>query len=393
MNFRSLIQTLAATAVLCTTMAATPAQAASFTFTDPNCSSFSWDGSNLTCNAASGGLSVCTSISGPTSGVWGIGVTLSAVCNNSPTGYVWSGGTCAGQTGISCSPNEASPLASQIYSVTANNATGIGTAAASKTVTWSATAPPTLCTVSPNPTSVPQTGGTAVAFTVNSCVGVTGATTYQLRKGGTLIGSTTTTPSSLSDTPGANAGSSTINIGYSVDVCNGTACMTTAVANVSQAGTGGGGGAGFCSQYSAVLQQDLTFDTTYTSFNAGGFYGGADGGVYVGKITMPGTYAPTSSGSISVAEFQGAPTERTMTLSTQPCDFRSTLTNDGVLGPIKIAYGTSPSLTFSLTSGTKKLFFGQTYYINVRNWDSNNLRATCAAGSTCDINISVSKPK
>src|SRR5436190_4888267 len=106
------------------------------------CTGFTWDGSKLTCLVTTD----CV-ISGPTTGTPGSNITLTASCPTSTT-ITWLGGSCVGQTGSSCTANEAGngPVT---YTATGNNS-----AADTHTVTWSNTViAPSGCSLSASPSS------------------------------------------------------------------------------------------------------------------------------------------------------------------------------------------------------------------------------------------------
>jgi hypothetical protein len=116
-----------------------PALPAELTYSDPSCTAFVTSGSppsqTLTCVAA-GGVPVCAPTASPPTPSKGQATTISANCSNQPqpTGYVWTGGACAGLTGPTCtvSKNKATTVT---YSVGATNAAGTG-ASAQISVTW-----------------------------------------------------------------------------------------------------------------------------------------------------------------------------------------------------------------------------------------------------------------
>jgi hypothetical protein len=57
--------------------------------------------------------------------------TLTTACTTAPTSYVWTGGTCAGSTGPTCT---VTPTQTTTYSVTGANTFGSSTASATVTV-------------------------------------------------------------------------------------------------------------------------------------------------------------------------------------------------------------------------------------------------------------------
>jgi hypothetical protein len=90
----------------------------------------------VTCVTGGTGVPVCAPTATPASPKVGQSAIISANCGNDPlaNGYVWTGGTCAGLTGSTCTVVK-SRIAAVTYSVSASNASGTGTAA-QITVSW-----------------------------------------------------------------------------------------------------------------------------------------------------------------------------------------------------------------------------------------------------------------
>jgi hypothetical protein len=116
--------------------------AATFTYTNASCTSFTLSGTpptqTLTCvssgGGGGGGVPTCTPTANPPSPAINTQTTLSANCTNTPTSYLWSGGTCGGDTAATCSVTKAKAT-TITYSVTATNAAGTS-APAQISVTW-----------------------------------------------------------------------------------------------------------------------------------------------------------------------------------------------------------------------------------------------------------------
>ncbi|MBK6999730.1 MAG: DUF1566 domain-containing protein [Rhodoferax sp.] len=83
---------------------------------------------------SSGTVPVCTLSANPASITTGGSSTLTANCSPAASSYTWTGGTCTGTTGASCS---VSPTATMSYSVAGTNTVGTG-APASATITVTA---------------------------------------------------------------------------------------------------------------------------------------------------------------------------------------------------------------------------------------------------------------
>jgi len=114
--------------------------AATFTYTNPSCTSFTISGTpptqTITCvsSGGGGGVPTCAPTASPPAPAINAQSTLSANCSNTPTSYLWTGGTCGGTTASTC--NVAKSRAVTItYSVTATNAAGTS-APAQISVTW-----------------------------------------------------------------------------------------------------------------------------------------------------------------------------------------------------------------------------------------------------------------
>ncbi len=77
------------------------------------------------------GVPVCTLIASPPRVPASGTSVLTSSCTNSPTSYSWTGGTCAGTTGSTCT---VTPATTTTYTVTGTNAAGSGTASATVTI-------------------------------------------------------------------------------------------------------------------------------------------------------------------------------------------------------------------------------------------------------------------
>ncbi len=128
-------------------------------------------------------IPVCTLTASPLVIAAGSAATLTASCNPGVTTYTWTGGSCAGTTGASCT---VTPTITTSYSVTGTNTNGTS-AAASATVTVNAIATAPVCTLSANPVSVPAGGSSTLTascspaassyiWTGGSCAGTSVAT-------------------------------------------------------------------------------------------------------------------------------------------------------------------------------------------------------------------------
>ena len=123
-----------------------------------------------------------------------------------------------------------------------------------------------------------------------------------------------------------------------------------------------------CTKYGSVVKQDLVFNGSTYSRDGPGFPAGA---VYVGRFVVPSSFKPKRpTGTVSVAEFGGAPTNRIIAVGTSPCDF----TNK--------AEGSSASVNYPVTPGA-------VYYLSVQNWSTDTKQPTCK--DVCDIITTVTR--
>ena len=116
-----------------------PPQPGKLTYVSPSCSEFVTSGTppNQTLTCISGGsVPVCAPSASPAAPAKGQATTISANCSNQPlaNGYAWTGGTCAGSTGPTCTASR-SRAGTVTYSVRAVNGAGAGPPAPIS-VTW-----------------------------------------------------------------------------------------------------------------------------------------------------------------------------------------------------------------------------------------------------------------
>ncbi|NUO50832.1 MAG: hypothetical protein HOV80_18420 [Polyangiaceae bacterium] len=116
---------------------------------------------------------------------------------------------------------------------------------------------------------------------------------------------------------------------------------------------------------------------------------GAQGGFPPDRIfVLPMTLAATPTsyptlGNTSMAEYQGPPTMRHMTISRSPCDFRP-VDPTGVNGPLAESAGTAALIGWNVGVEPLALVAGETYYFSYRNLN-------CAQAS-CDASTSTNWP-
>ena len=299
----------------------------------------------------------CTVSASNTTPMAGTSVTLTANCSGSPTNYVWTSCTSSTSTCQATSANAGVVN----YSVAGANSSGTGSAA-HVSVNWQPrpTATPS-CTVSPS-NNAPFTGQT-ITLTA-TCTNA--PTTYAW----TNCSSTSSTCNTTSTSAGTQ--------NYAVVATNVVGAGQSASTSVTWQQSVGP--TDFCGQFSDTVRVTAAWGgmPVYPQDYGGSFRANM---VLVVALNVPGTgsYGAPAFTS-SVAEYQGPPTYRQVTLSRSPCDFRA-YDPSGQSGPISIGYGNTASVSSSVGNGLP-MIPGQTYYINVRNY-SPAIGATCHQ-STCN---------
>jgi hypothetical protein len=237
---------------------------------------------------------------------------------------------------------------------------------------------PTGCvaTINGQTTSVtlPSSGGT-VTLGVQGCT----AGSYSWTRNGVA--------SSTTDTLPANSGSSAVTTTYAVNACNGSACASSTVtAIVSGTGTTGGPPIGGVSCAAYGFGKTMFYNWNWA--NPSQFvqtYDDSQGPIGTNGIVVI-AFTPTSgSGSVSVSEYPGGlGNGRSVSISTQPCDFSqpSPWTRFGYNASIQ--FTVAPSINRSLPT----LQPGTQYYLNIANRDAYGL-STCVV--FCDVRINASK--
>jgi hypothetical protein len=120
----------------------------------------------------------------------------------------------------------------------------------------------------------------------------------------------------------------------------------------------------------------------------GGFYAN---GVIVIEFTVPSSPSSyATAGNTNMAEYGEPATTRHMTLSKSKCDFRGT-DSSGNNGPFASSYGNQVGINWNVGVQPAALIPGQTYYVNVRNWDVN-IGASCSS-TTCNAGFLTNWPK
>jgi hypothetical protein len=365
---------------------AAPAQAANITFSDPNCSSFSVTGTapNFTLVCATLACSIAASPSSPSPSQ---NVQLTANCTPAATSVTWnlvsSVSGCPAASGVTTNPMTlAAPgtsVSGCVYQVAALSGALAGQA--QTTINWSSAPPaaPSGCTLGASTTSLPIGGGT-VTLTA-TCTGG-GAPTSYAWTGNSLPTPTTTNVATT------NITSTTT---FTVTPSNATGNGNTASVTVNVAGSSLGP---LCSPFSNVLP--VVTATWGSAANwqsvASGNFGDGSNTVWVFRLVVPpGTPTSSVTGRFTVSEFAGPTTFRQMTISTQACDFRNK-DYTGINGPLAVSNGTTASVSFGVSTpfifGPAGLSAGQTYYVNVRNWQLDPSPQNSCAQTTCNALMS-----
>jgi len=400
----------------CTAVALTPgvdlAQTGTATLTvnDSNCASWTVSGSGpnftLTCQSLN-----CTIAAAPSlTPLINTQATLTATCNpaSGTTTLSWtlvagSDANCptTSATTASITLGSASQVATPggcLYQVSARNAQ-MGNGQSNATVVWSNTPPPAPsgCTVTANPTTVPQTGGTVNLSA--SCTGGGAASSYAWTKNGTAM---TGTGSTNSDTLGANSGA-TATVTYAVVASNaGGSAPSTSVGVVwTGAGGGGGGGGGgtySCTGFTTTLSApDLTWSGTsplaVNSSDLGSF--GTNTAMVIG-VTPTGAGGASNYGRLAIFEYGAQKYNGIATVSTSPCDFNVAPPTLAPAGGSAVNGGPDPALFFTVGGGVQSWWYfdmtgGTKYYINIKNANSNGT-SSCPAGANCSIRVELYKP-
>ncbi len=331
----------------------------------PSSVNVNWGGVNVPLTPA------CTLTASNTTPTVGQTVVITSSCTNSPSIFEWTG---CNSTGPTCS-DTLTTAAPKVYALTATN--GVGSGSASITVTWQAapTAAPVCTVASSSPTAFIGQPVTLTATCSNA------PQFYAW-----------TNCASTSATCVATAGAAGPQV-YSVQAANTIGASVWVNTTVTwQQSTGG---ADFCGAYPNVSRVSKGWEDNgpiYTQSN-GGF---ANDGVFVVAFTVPSSPASYgSSNHTDIAEYNGVPTYRQMTLSKSACDFRG-IDSSGANGPYTQAYGNSASITWNVGAAPVALTPGQTYYFNFRNYSpdlNNGLGGVSCATSSCNAVVQMNFPR
>lgn len=320
------------------------------------------------------GAPTCTVTASNPSPTPGSSITLTANCANGATSYWWTGCTSMQAT---CVATRAS-VGSVVYTVDAANAVGPA-APASTSVTWSSGPPPSSTTPKCSIETTPRFPAVNTSLVLKA-VCTPSATTYQWTA--CPVGS----PNNCAAPPGCTSSSDTCNVtsssyGNAGYIVQGTNSVGTGpwVQVIVEWQDNPATRPGFCGQYDRVKHFGIPWGSIvrYTTAQYGGF---TPETVFVMEMTVP--FAPTSyagGGNTSLAEYNGPPAPRHMTLSKTPCDFRAPDVT-GVNGPLAASSGTVVFVGWNVNAAPLALVPGQTYYFSFRNLSCG--QDSCEASTT-----------
>jgi hypothetical protein len=406
---------LSGVAVVAAAFALSPADqvahAATLTYTDPSCTSFTLipgqttSSFTLNCNKLS-----CPIAASPSASVLpGSPITLSANCTADI--YKW---TLVSTSPATCpTPSTANvaffafaastAVTGCVYQLDASATASSTTGRSTVTVGWSAAPPaaPTGCSVTrtaPASGSLTSAGG-PVSLSA-SCATPASGITWSWKKNSAATGATT---SSYAETLPANTLTSALTTSYEATACIGSSCVVAGSTTVSVAGTAAVT-AGFCSQYTNVIQATLPWNTNPAYIDTRSVGGGMQAnGVFVGKLVIPAgfTMPLNSAGSVGLVEYIDPPTTRLVSISTQACDFRgegSTYPTDptGTSNPMYWAHDRLPSFIYKVTGATtfaELTLAPGTYYVNVRNVGKPGFEPNYCSSTTCNFRITNNAPR
>jgi len=321
------------------------------------------------------GAPVCTVTPTSTTPTPGASITLTANCANGATSFLWVG---CNSTQSTCVTSQAS-AGPATYTVHVANATGAG-APASASVNWTVGPPPNSVTPKCSIETTPRFPAVNTTLVLKA-VCTPAAATYQWTQ--CPVGS----PNNCAAPPGCGVSAS--------DTCNVTSNSagnaSYIVSGTNAAGTGPwvqsavewqsspGSRPGFCGEYERVKFFTMPWGslTRFTTAQYGGF---TPETVFVMAMTVPSTPGTYSApGNTSLAEYNGPPSYRHMTLSTTQCDFRAP-DPTGMNGPLAANAGTVAYIPWNVGAAPAALVPGQTYYFSFRNMSCG--QDSCEASTT-----------
>lgn len=367
-----------------------PAQGASLTFNDPNCAAFSVTGTapnfNLVCQTLA--CSISASPANPTPGQQ---VTLTGSCAGGGTAtYTWtslttSNANCpapSSSSGASVTVTPPSTTTEQTCAYRVNGTDGTLSGTATASVPWSnaPVLPPSGCTLTANPTSLPATGG-SVTLAVTCTGGATptsyawtsapannptlqATTTAGTQPAPVTVSATTTfyvTPSNAGG-PATQPAQTTVAVGAAPPP-PGTACTINGVS------------------YAMIDMGQLPFTTNVNTTTFGG------GKVAVASMVIPSGVSSTTS-VLQIFDW-GSVTYRKAWLSKSRCDTPGWTSPTG-----NATRPASQNVTFYYTIGGTDpnaviMQPGEIWYLMVVN---QNLFGQNSCNGTCNVGVTWSRP-
>ena len=398
MNSQILRVAIAAVAAFAVSL---PAQAATLTVDIPGCSALAMTGPgpNATYQVTCAQQVQSCVVNGPPESPQGNTVAqLTVACiNPAATAVTWQASRdCATPTVAPGNPLAATVTEpggrTCVYTATAG-----GGGSGSATVVWQGpgTQPPpnspTGCAITRTPANGQLTNAGGPIGMSGACSGGGTVTAWNWRRNATSAWSTAAAPT---DSLPANTGSSPVTYTYGLTACAGTACANEVVTTFTVAGSAP---AGFCGAYPNVIIVDLPIDTGGGPIATAANGGFAADGVFVGRLVVPASVNQAGIGSVTFVEFVDPPTERLMTVSANPCDFRGgygATDPTSATAPIKWSNGQTPQIQYQFTpsSSNAVLQAGQTYYFNFRNEAWYAPGPSSCAGTYCNGRITTRQP-
>lgn len=301
----------------------------------------------------------CTASASSNSPVVGTALTLAATCSNTPTSYLWTGCTSSSATCVTTR----SSTGSATYTVHAANGQGPADPV-NVSVTWSPSGPPPLpqCSLEASPRFPAMGGSTELTATCTQS-----PASYQWTQ--CPVGN----PNNCAPPPGCSSASNTCTVSsptmgvarYIVQATNGAGTGPWTQAEIEWQDNPASR-PGFCGDYVRVKYITMPWGSL-ERFRTDVYGGFTPETVFVVSMTVPASPATYAApGITSLAEYNGPPALRHMTLSKTQCDFRSP-DGTGVNGPLAADGGLAVLVNWNVGAQPAALVPGQTYYFNFRN--------------------------
>lgn len=312
---------------------------------------------------ASAAAPKCTVTASSNTPTVGSTLTLTSSCSNAPTSYLWSG--CTG-TQANCSTTR-STTGQATYTLNAANGQGPADAV-TVSVNWTASGPPP-----PTPTAPQCSIETSPRYPAMNTPLLLTATCTQSPASYQWTQCPVGSLSNCGAPPGCSASSNTCTVTssssgigrYIVQATNSIGTGPWVQAEVEWQDNPASR-PGFCGQYDRIKYITMPWGSVerFTTVAYGGF---SPETVFVVSVTVPAAPAAyATAGITSLAEYNGPPALRQMSLSKSPCDFR-TPDPSGANGPFAGDAGVAVILNWNVGAQPVGLQPGQTYYFNFKN--------------------------